>query len=50
MIQDDYMLDKLCDKDNNWVMLLFTSCTLLTLYVDLVGGMGTNKVYSSQIW
>ena len=30
----------LCDIDNNWV-LLFSSCTLLTLYVDLVGGMGT---------
>ena len=33
----------LCDLDNNWVMLLFNSCTLPTLFVDLVGGMGTSE-------
>jgi hypothetical protein len=39
----------LCDKDNNWVMLLFTSCALLTLSLDLVGGMGTGKANPSQV-
>jgi len=39
----------LCDIDNNWVLLLFTSCALLTLYVDLVGGMGTGEADPSQI-
>jgi hypothetical protein len=39
----------LCDIDNNWVLLLFTSCTLLTLYVDLVGGMGTGEADPSQM-
>ena len=38
----------LCDINNNWVMLLFTLCTLLTLYVDLVGGMGTCEANLSQ--
>ena len=27
--------------DNNWVMVIFTSCTFLTLLVDVVGDMGT---------
>ena len=39
----------LCDIDNNWVLLLFTSCTLLTLSLDLVGGMGTGEADPSQI-
>jgi hypothetical protein len=39
----------LCDIDNNWVLLLFTSCTLLTLSVDLVGGMGTGEADPSQL-
>ena len=38
----------LCDIDNNWVLLLFTSCTLLTLSLDLVGGMGTGEADPSQ--
>ena len=29
------------DIDNNWVSQLLTLCTLLILYVDLVGGVGT---------
>ena len=28
-------------KINNWFLLSFTSFTLLTLSLDLVGGMGT---------
>jgi hypothetical protein len=39
----------LCDIDNNWVLLLFTSCTLLTLSLDLIGGMGTSEADPSQI-
>ena len=39
----------LCDIDNNWVLLLFTSCTLLTLSLDLVGGMGTCEANPSQL-
>ena len=39
----------LFDIDNNWVMMLFTLCTLLTLSLDLVGGMGTSEVDPSQI-
>jgi hypothetical protein len=39
---------RLCDIDNNWVLLLFTSCTKLTLSVDLVGGMGTCEADPSQ--
>jgi hypothetical protein len=39
----------LCDIDNNWVLLLFTSCTLLTLSVDLVGGMGTGEADPSHL-
>ena len=39
----------LCDIDNNWVLLLFTSCTLLTLFLELVGGMGTSEADPSQI-
>ena len=39
----------LCDIDNNWVLLLFTSCTLLTLSLDLVGGMGTGEADPSQV-
>jgi hypothetical protein len=39
----------LCDIDNNWVMLLFTSCTLLTLSLDLVGGMGSGEANPSQV-
>ena len=39
----------LCDIDNNWVLLLFTSCTLLTLSLDLVGGMGTSEGDPSQV-
>ena len=31
----------MCDIDNNWVMLLFTSNISLTLSLDLVSGMGT---------
>ena len=31
--------------DKNWVLLIFTSCTFLTLLVDLVGGMGTCEAY-----
>ena len=38
----------LCDIDNNWVLLLFTSCTLLTLSLDLVGGMGTGEADPSH--
>ena len=34
----------LCDIDNNWVLLLFTSCRLLTLSLDLVGSMGKGEV------
>ena len=41
LIQNVYLCRNcLCDMDNNWVMLLFTSCALLTLSLDLVGGMG----------
>ena len=40
----------LCEIDNNWALLLFTSCTLLTLFVDLVGSMGTGEAYPSQTW
>ena len=39
----------LCDIDNKWVLLLFTSCTLLTLSLDLVGGMGTGEADPSQV-
>jgi hypothetical protein len=39
----------LCDIDNNWVLLLFTSCALLTLSLDLVGGMGTGEADLSQV-
>ena len=38
----------LCDIDNNWVLLLFTSCTLLTLSVNLVGGMGIGEANPSH--
>ena len=31
-------------------MLLFTLCMLLTLFVDLVGGMGTCEADPSQTW
>ena len=31
-------------------MLLFTLCSFLTLYVDLVGGMGIGEANPSQIW
>jgi hypothetical protein len=39
----------LCDIDNNWVLLLFTSCALPTLSLDLVGGMGTSMANPSQV-
>jgi len=39
----------LCDIDNNLVVLLFTSCMLLTLSLDLVGGMGTGEANPSQV-
>ena len=39
----------LCDKYNNWILLLFTSCTLLTLSLDLLGGMGTSEANHSQV-
>ena len=40
VIQNDRLCRmSLCDIDNNWVLLLFTSCTLLTIIVNLVGGM-----------
>ena len=45
----DYVVFYLCDIDNNWVLLLFTSCALLTLSLDLVGGMGTGEAYPSQV-
>ena len=39
----------MCDIDNNWVMLLFTSCMTLTLSLDLLGGMGTCEANPSQL-
>ena len=45
----DYVVSYLCDIDDNWVLLLFTSCTLLTLSLDLVGGMGTGEADPSQV-
>ena len=39
----------LCDIDNNWVMLLFTSCTSLTFSLKLVGGMCTCEADPSQL-
>ena len=45
-----FVLYILCDIDNNWVLLLFTSCALLTLSLDLVGGMDTGEADPSQIW
>ena len=31
-----------CDMDDNWVLLLFTSCMQLILKYMLVDGMGTS--------
>ena len=44
----DFTVFHLCDIDNNWALLLFTSCTLLTLSLDLVGGMGTGEADPSH--
>ena len=38
----------LCDINNNWIMLLYTLCPLLTLSLDLVGGMDTSEANPSQ--
>ena len=40
----------LCDIENNWVLLLFTSYMLLTLFIWLVGGMGTGEADPSQVF
>ena len=49
VFNDTKCLFMLCDKDNNWVLLLLTSFSSLTLVVDLVGGMGTSEANPSQV-
>ena len=49
VFKDTKCLFMLRDIDNNWELLLLTSCSLLTLYVDLVGGMGIGEANHSQI-